>query len=73
MSDWTIEVDRRICTGSGRCAAGAPGLFRLEQGHGTPVRNAVEASDLVLDTAESCPAEAIVVRDDDGSVLAPQL
>ncbi|MFD1147354.1 ferredoxin [Saccharothrix hoggarensis] len=73
MGKWTIELDRGACIGTGMCTATAPGHFRFEGGTATPVNEAVEPDDAVVDAAESCPMEAILVRDSDGSVLAPQL
>ncbi|MEU4444486.1 ferredoxin [Actinosynnema sp. NPDC050801] len=73
MSEWTIEVDRGMCLGTGMCTATAPEHFRLDGGTATPVKADVEPDDAVIDAAESCPMEAILVRSADGSVLAPQV
>lgn len=70
---WRVDVDRRACIGSGICVASAPGHFQLEEGRAVPsLGTAVEPDEVVLDAAESCPAEAIMVRDAaSGMVLAP--
>ncbi|GAA3858183.1 ferredoxin [Saccharothrix violaceirubra] len=74
MSDWIVEVDRSRCLGTGMCTNVAPDRFtRQEDGSAVPVDGRVEPGNGVLDAAESCPVEAILVRDSDGSVLAPQL
>ncbi|PSL56665.1 ferredoxin [Saccharothrix carnea] len=73
MSEWTIEVDRAACLGTGMCTSIAPGHFRLDGSTSTPVKSEVEPDDAVVDAAESCPMEAILVRSADGSVLAPQV
>ncbi|GAA1282535.1 ferredoxin [Saccharothrix xinjiangensis] len=72
MAHWTVEVDRSTCLGTGMCTSIAPGHFRLEGGTSVPVNPSVEPDDSVVDAAESCPMEAILVRDADGTVLAPQ-
>ncbi|MFC6090657.1 ferredoxin [Saccharothrix lopnurensis] len=72
MTRWTVEVDRSRCLGTGMCSSIAPDHFRLEDGTATPVNPSVEPADAVVDAAESCPMEAILVRDADGTVLAPQ-
>jgi ferredoxin len=72
VGDWTIEVDRGTCIGTGMCTSTAPDHFRLEGGTSTPVKADVEPDDAVIDAAESCPMEAILVRSADGTVLAPQ-
>ncbi|MFE9746085.1 ferredoxin [Saccharothrix saharensis] len=73
MSEWTIEVDRGACLGTGMCTSIAPGHFQLDGGTATPVKADVDPDEAVIDAAESCPMEAILVRSADGSVLAPQL
>ncbi|GAA3837593.1 hypothetical protein GCM10022243_00110 [Saccharothrix violaceirubra] len=69
---WCVAVDGRTCIGSGMCAAVAPGHFRLDGAVSVPKRTELEPDDVVLDAAESCPVEAILVRDADGTVLAPE-
>ncbi|GAB2971792.1 ferredoxin [Saccharothrix stipae] len=73
MSEWTIEVDRGMCLGTGMCTATAPDHFRLDGGTATPIKADVDPDDAVIDAAESCPMEAILVRSADGAVLAPQV
>ncbi|GGM53298.1 hypothetical protein GCM10011608_42730 [Micromonospora sonchi] len=68
---WRIEVDARRCIGSGSCVGMAPTHFRMESGRATPTAAAVEPTETVIDAAESCPVEAIAVRDDDGILIAP--
>jgi len=73
MTNWQVEVDRETCIGTGMCASSASAYFRLDGGKSRPVQESVEPDDLVLDAAESCPMEAIFVRDDQGVLLAPEL
>ncbi|GIJ79037.1 ferredoxin [Micromonospora phaseoli] len=68
---WRIEVDARRCIGSGSCVGMAQAHFRMESGLATPIAAAVEPTETVIDAAESCPVEAIAVRDDDGVLIAP--
>ena len=68
---WRIDVDARRCIGSGGCVGMAPAHFRLEAGSATPIAATVEPDETVIDAAESCPVEAITVRDDDGGLVAP--
>ncbi|GAA2671796.1 MULTISPECIES: ferredoxin [Actinosynnema] len=72
MPEWSVEVDRDTCIGSGMCAAIAAGHFRLDDGRAAPLASPVEPADDVVDAAESCPVEAILVRDQGGEVVAPQ-
>ncbi|NUT53774.1 MAG: ferredoxin [Saccharothrix sp.] len=72
MGGWTVGVDRGSCLGTGMCTSIAPDHFRLDGGTSTPVDAEIEPDDAVIDAAESCPMEAILVRSADGTVLAPQ-
>ena len=74
MSDqrYRVEVDHDLCVGSGVCVGTAPAYFALTDGLSRPVRDVVEADDQVIGAAESCPMEAILVRDEaSGEILAP--
>jgi ferredoxin len=69
---WRIEVDRDSCIGSGMCTGSAPAYFRLVDGTSQPVHDEVDADEPVADAAESCPMEAIRVRDAaTGDTVAP--
>jgi ferredoxin len=68
---WKITVDRDACLGSGICAATAPHRFRLEAGKSRTIHDDTEPDNVVLDVANTCPAEAITVHDAAGHRLAP--
>lgn len=70
--DWRITVDGGTCIGAGICAGTAPAAFRLVNGVSTPIHDTVGADDAVKAAAESCPVEAITVRDRAGTVIAPE-
>ncbi|MFE2096826.1 ferredoxin [Streptomyces sp. NPDC059468] len=59
---WHVEVDRSVCIGSAQCLHHAPDGFRLDsarQSH--PVEPDTDASEQVLEAAENCPVEAIMI------------
>ncbi|GAA3817434.1 ferredoxin [Streptomyces phyllanthi] len=59
---WQVEVDRSLCIGSAQCLHHAPDGFRLDaarQSH--PTDPETDANEKVLEAAESCPVEAIVI------------
>ncbi|WP_046731302.1 ferredoxin [Streptomyces humi] len=63
---WKVAVDKRVCVRTGLCAASAPEEFELDEGgQGHARSETLPASELVLEVAESCPIEAISVRDAD--------
>jgi ferredoxin len=69
---WVVNVDRAACIGSGLCSAAAPGHFELAGGAARPVRERIDPADEVIEAAESCPVEAIIVTESaSGKVLAP--
>ena len=68
---WKVTVDRDACLGSGVCAATAPRRFRLDGGKSRALQEEIEPDDIVLDVADTCPAEAITVHDAAGRRLAP--
>ncbi|MDA3626716.1 ferredoxin [Saccharopolyspora oryzae] len=70
---WSIEIDANTCIGSGMCAGVAPDHFELEEGYSVAKESQVEPADEVVDAAESCPVEAILVKDvESGRVVAPE-
>ncbi|MGY5123713.1 ferredoxin [Streptomyces nigrescens] len=59
---WQVVVDRRVCIGSGMCAAAAPDGFRLDSARQSqPVAPEADAAESVLAAAEGCPVEAITL------------
>ncbi|MEU9269074.1 ferredoxin [Streptomyces sp. NPDC048251] len=63
---WNVTVDSRVCVRTGLCAASAPGEFELDvQGHGRARAEVLPASEEILEVAESCPIEAIMIADAD--------
>ncbi|MEU8419653.1 ferredoxin [Micromonospora sp. NPDC048835] len=74
MTDaWRIGVDSRRCIGTSICAGTAPEHFRLVDGRSAPLVEVVAPAEVVLDAADSCPVEAITVRDtSDDRLIAPQ-
>ncbi|WP_406149029.1 ferredoxin [Streptomyces sp. NBC_01012] len=70
---WRIEVDRGACVGTGLCVGTAFRHMRLDGGRARPVDEIVRPDQAVTDVAESCPMEAITVRNAaTGEVLAPE-
>ncbi|KJK41323.1 ferredoxin [Streptomyces variegatus] len=72
---WHVEVDRSLCIGSAQCLHHAPDGFRLDaarQSH--PAAPDMGANERVLEAAESCPVEAIVITLGDGgeAVFPPE-
>ncbi|MFS8201624.1 ferredoxin [Streptomyces sp. CWNU-52B] len=59
---WHVEVDRSLCIGSAQCTHLAPAAFQLDsamQSH--PAAAETDANEKILEAAEGCPVEAIMV------------
>jgi ferredoxin len=60
-----VEIIRTQCCGSGFCVDLAPDVFALDSKQRAIVLDPEAASrELLLEAAESCPCEAIVVEED---------
>ena len=67
-----VKVDRELCTGVGNCIAWAPTVFAFDEEKKAMVIDPSSVDDdTLLEAAESCPINAIVIEDDEGSQLYP--
>ena len=68
----TIEVDRGLCYGFGDCVDTLPDVFALDEENTAVVLNpgAAPLDDLV-EAAQNCPVDAIIITDDDGEQIYP--
>jgi ferredoxin len=70
---WHVRVDAKACRATGICAGIAPERFRLHDGTSHPTPEITAAAQEVVDAAESCPMEAILVtRHGTGARIAPE-
>ena len=67
-----VKVDRDACIGAGSCSVIAALTFALDEDQKAVIINP-DGNDLdtVLQAAQSCPTDAIVVTDKDGKQLWP--
>ncbi len=67
-----VRVDRDLCIGVGNCVAYAPTVFALDEDNKAVVLDPSSVDDdTLLEAAESCPENAIIVEDDQGYQLYP--
>ncbi len=70
---WRISVDQNVCQGTGLCSSVASRYFELRSGLSHPIEPEVDPHDDVIDAAEGCPVEAILVTSTaDDRVVAPE-
>ena len=67
-----VRVDRDLCIGVSNCVAFAPTVFALDEENKAVVLDPSSVDDqTLLEAAESCPENAIIVEDDQGRQLYP--
>ena len=66
-----VRVDRDLCIGIGNCVAIAPTVFKLDDENKAIVLDPASVDDTLLEAAESCPENAIIIEDDEGHQLYP--
>ena len=67
-----VKVDRELCIGVGNCVVIAPSVFKLDDENKAVVLDPGSADEQTLmEAAESCPENAIIVEDDEGNQLYP--
>lgn len=67
-----VEVDRHLCYGFGDCVDTVPAVFALDEESVAVVLDPDAAPlDEVLEAAQNCPVDAIVVTDEDGEQIYP--
>ncbi|SEQ95181.1 ferredoxin [Actinokineospora terrae] len=69
---WSISVDTGSCLGSGICAGSRPDIFRFHGSYAETITGTLTPDEDILDLADTCPAAAILIRDESGAELAPR-
>ena len=68
----TIEVDRALCYGFGDCVDSLPDVFALDDEDTAIVLDQDAAPlDDIVEAAQNCPVDAIVITDEDGEQIYP--
>lgn len=67
-----VRVDRELCIGVGNCVAIAPSVFELDDENKAVAHDPGSVAEKTLmEAAESCPQDAIIIEDDKGNQLYP--
>ena len=67
-----VRVDRELCIGLGNCVAYAPTVFALDKQNKVYLLDSKSVDEKTLmNAAESCPVNAIIIEDDAGQQLYP--
>lgn len=69
-----IHVDRELCIGAASCVAVAPEVFEMDPENKAIIKKADGADDqTILDAAKSCPTNAIILKDENGKQVWPEV
>lgn len=67
-----VKVDRELCIGVSNCVAIAPTVFKLDDENKAVVLDPDSVDEeTLMEAAESCSENAIIVEDDEGNRLFP--
>jgi ferredoxin len=67
-----VRVDRELCIGVSNCVAIAPTVFELDDENKAVVLDPGSVDEKTLmEAAESCPEDAIILEGDDGNQIYP--
>ena len=67
-----VRVDRNLCIGVGNCVAFAPTVFKLDdEKKAVALDPASVGEKTLMEAAESCPVQAIIIDDDEGNQIFP--
>lgn len=67
-----VILDRALCIGAAECVAAAPMVFRLDAQHRANLLDPARADPRAIwRAARSCPADAIMLENQDGEPLYP--
>jgi ferredoxin len=67
-----VRVNRELCIGVSNCVAIAPTVFKLDDENKAMVLDPGSVDEeTLMEAAESCPENAIIVEDDEGNQLYP--
>jgi ferredoxin len=67
-----VKIDRDLCIGVGNCVAIAPTVFELDEENKVVLIDTKMVDDeTLMEAAESCPVNAIIIEDDRGGQIYP--
>lgn len=67
-----IRVSRPACIGNGRCVDVAPEVFALDTFNKAIIIDPYgTAEERLMDAAQACPVQAVIVETDDGQRIYP--
>jgi len=73
IGDLTVQIDRGLCIASSNCINVAGEKFELDSEGIVAFRNEPQSlgREMVIDACASCPVDALIVLDADGTQIVP--
>ncbi len=70
-----VIVDRKVCIGAASCVAIAPKAFQLDGENKAVIQESwtTEEEQFVIDAAKSCPVDAIILVNENGKQIWPEV
>lgn len=69
-----VVVDKNLCIGSGACEATAPKVFKVNnEGKAEVIDKKGDTDENILAAAKACPVLAIIVYDEEGKQIFPEV
>lgn len=69
-----VVVDRELCIGAAPCVTVAPGVFQLDEENKAYIVDEKGADEeTILLAAQSCPVQAIIIYDEEGNQVYPEV
>lgn len=69
-----IDVDPDLCSGFAECVVAAPGVFALNDENLAIITDPEGADlDTLMQAAASCPVSAILLYDEEGGLIVPEV
>jgi ferredoxin len=70
---YKAKVDRKLCTSVASCVAIAGNTFELDdEGISVVKKQNADSDEVILQAAESCPVDAIIIHDASGKQIYPK-
>jgi ferredoxin len=67
-----VRINRRECCGNAACRDVAPDVFAIDSQQKAVVLDPEAAAvEVLIEAAEACPCQAIVIEDDEGNRVFP--
>ena len=74
VGKYKVWVDRNLCIGAAACVAVTPNAYELDNESKAVIIDSIneETIESLINSAKSCPTDAIIIEDENGKRLYPR-